>query len=205
MGDILFSLPQANIKLGAFSLGWRHNGRDSVSNHQPHHCLLNRLFRRRSKKASKLRVTGLCAVNSPHKWPVTRKMFPVDDVVMLGAFSETTRQFIYLIITAIVSTAPIMITLYNPGYSIPCKMYTHPLQWRQWAWWHFKSPALWCFTQPFIQGADQRKHQSSASLAFVRGIHRRPVNSPHKGPVTRKVFPFDDVIMDYYNVVQPGV
>ena len=44
-------------------------------------------------------------------------------------------------------------------------------------------------------GIDQRKHQSSASLAFVRGIHRRPVNSPHKGPVTRKMFPFDDVIM----------
>ena len=44
--------------------------------------------------------------------------------------------------------------------------------------------------------ADQRKHQSSASLAFVRGIHRGPVNSPHKGPVTRKMFPFDDVIMD---------
>ena len=42
--------------------------------------------------------------------------------------------------------------------------------------------------------ADQRKHQSSASLAFVRGIHRGPVNSPHKWPVTRKMFPFDDVI-----------
>ena len=43
--------------------------------------------------------------------------------------------------------------------------------------------------------ADQRKHQSSASLTFVRGIHRGPVNSPHKWPVTRKMFPFDDVIM----------
>ena len=43
--------------------------------------------------------------------------------------------------------------------------------------------------------SDQRKHQSSASLAFVRGIHRRPVNSPHKWPATRKMFPFDDVIM----------
>ena len=43
--------------------------------------------------------------------------------------------------------------------------------------------------------ADQRKHQSSASLAFVRGIHRRPLNSPHKWPVTRKMFPFDDIIM----------
>ena len=47
------------------SLQWRHNGRDSVSNHQPHDCLLNRLFGRRSKKTRKLRVTGLCAGNSP--------------------------------------------------------------------------------------------------------------------------------------------
>ena len=44
-------------------------------------------------------------------------------------------------------------------------------------------------------GEDQRKHQSYASLAFVRGIHRWPVNSLHKGPVTRKRFPFDDFIM----------
>ena len=45
--------------------------------------------------------------------------------------------------------------------------------------------------------ADRRKHQSSASLAFVRRIHRWPVNSPHNGPVTRKMFPFD-VIMAYH-------
>ena len=42
---------------------------------------------------------------------------------------------------------------------------------------------------------DQRKHQSSASLAFVWGIHQGPVNSPHQWPVTQKMFPFDDVIM----------
>ena len=46
-------------------LQWRHNGHDSVSNHQPHECLLKRLFRRRSKKTSKLRATGLCVGNSP--------------------------------------------------------------------------------------------------------------------------------------------
>ena len=46
-------------------LQWRHNGHDSVSNHQPHDCLLNRLFRRRSKETPKLRVTGLCEGNSP--------------------------------------------------------------------------------------------------------------------------------------------
>ena len=45
----------------------------------------------------------------------------------------------------------------------------------------------------YIQGSDQRKHQSSASLAFVG---KWPVNSPHKGPVTRKKFPFDDVIVN---------
>ena len=47
------------------SLQWRHNGHNNVSNHQPHDCLLNRLFRRTSKKTSKLRVTGLCVGNSP--------------------------------------------------------------------------------------------------------------------------------------------
>ena len=82
------------------TLHWRHNDHDGVSNHQPHGCLLNRLFRRRSKKTSKLRVTALCVgnspgpVNSPHKGPVTRKMFPFDDVIMLrwpfswGAISD---------------------------------------------------------------------------------------------------------------------
>ena len=63
------------------SLQWRHNGRDGVSNHQPRHCLLNRLFRRRSKKTSKFRIAGLCAGKSPvtgefpAKWPVLRKIF----------------------------------------------------------------------------------------------------------------------------------
>ena len=49
----------------------------------------------------------------------------------------------------------------------------------------------------FYSDADQRKHQSSASLAFVRGIYRGPVNSPHKWSVTRKMFPFDYVIMQW--------
>ena len=71
---------------------WRHNDHDGVSNHQPHGCLLNRLFKRRSKKTSKLHVTGLCAgnspgpVNSPRKGPVTRKMLPFDDVIMRLSF-----------------------------------------------------------------------------------------------------------------------
>ena len=55
----------SRVSTHRFSLQWRHNGRDSASNHQPHDCLLNRLFRPRSKKTSKLRVTGLCVGNSP--------------------------------------------------------------------------------------------------------------------------------------------
>ena len=53
-------------------------------------------------------------------------------------------------------------------------------------------------------GTDERKHQSSTSLAFVRGIHRWPVVPPHKGPVTRKMFPFDDVIMGFYHSLGGG-
>ena len=85
-------IPQLRCKTKGWitsnTLQWRHNDHDSVSNHQPHGCLLNRLFRRRSKKTSKLRGTGLCVgsspgpVNSPHRGPVTRKMFPFDDVIM---------------------------------------------------------------------------------------------------------------------------
>ena len=70
------------------TLHWRHNGHDGVSNHQCHNCLFNRLFWHRSKKTSKLRITGLCAGNSPvvgefpQKWSVMRKTFPFDDVIM---------------------------------------------------------------------------------------------------------------------------
>ena len=90
---------QRTVSTSARSLPWRHNGCGSVSNHQPHDCLLSRLFRRRSKKTSKLRVTGLCAGSSPgtgefpHKWPVTRKIFPFDDVIKLCVAFELIRAW----------------------------------------------------------------------------------------------------------------
>ena len=52
-----------------------------------------------------------------------------------------------------------------------------------------------CLLNRLLRHRLERKRQSSVSLAFVRGIHRWPVNSPHKGSVTRKMFQFDDVIM----------
>ena len=84
---------------GESTLLWHHNGSDGVSNHQPHDCLLKGSFRRRSKKTSKPRVTGLCVGNSPgpmystHKWPVTRKMFPFDDVIMTTYFGHPQPGF----------------------------------------------------------------------------------------------------------------
>ena len=77
---------------------WRHTERDGASNHRPLHCLLNRLFRRRSKKHQS--STSLAFVrgiqggpeNSPHKGPVTRKVFPFDDVIMVnGAIPKRCR------------------------------------------------------------------------------------------------------------------
>ena len=71
-----------------WTLQWRHNEHDGVANHQLRDCLSHRLFRRRSKQTPKLRVTGLCAGNSPvtgefpAQTPVTRKMFPSDNVIM---------------------------------------------------------------------------------------------------------------------------
>ena len=59
----------------------------------------------------------------------------------------------------------------------------------------FRITSLTIVYSTVYSGTDQRKHQSSASLAFVRGIHWGPVNSPHKWPVTQNFFPFDVVIM----------
>ena len=93
------TMPVMKYEEVLLSLQWRHNGRDGVSNHQPHHCLLNRIFRWRSKKTSKLRVTGLCVGNSPvtgespHNRPVTRKIFLFDDVIMCwrGTYLRMTK------------------------------------------------------------------------------------------------------------------
>ena len=76
------------VALSILALLWRHNGHGSVSNHQPHDCLLNRLFRRRSKKTSKLSVTALYVWNSsrtgkfPAQMSSNAESFSFDDVIM---------------------------------------------------------------------------------------------------------------------------
>ena len=167
------------------SLQWRHNGHDGVPNHQPHDCLLNRLFRRRSKKTSKLRVTALCAGNSPltGEFPAqmdsNAKMFPLDDVIMMTRYFLQHRPFVWMTSYSSKKIARVTITVAS-----------------QWARWRLKSPAPRLFSQVFVQTQITEKNHSSASLDFVWGNHRRwPVDSPQKGPLTRKMFPLDDVIM----------
>ena len=136
------------------SLHWHHNGRDSVSNHQPHDCLFSRIFRRRSKETSKFRVTGLCVGNSPgtgefpHKWPVRRKMFPFDEVIMDSfhfridirglwyvADRPTHKQLrCYVAKTTFAKSIPALLT--NPGVNQMAKMLkttlSNILLWLKW-------------------------------------------------------------------------
>ena len=83
-----FLLGQLGLHIFSKTLLWRHHGLDGVSNHQPHECLLDRSFRRRSKKTSMLRATGLCAENSPETGEFPAQMASnaenahIDDVIM---------------------------------------------------------------------------------------------------------------------------
>ena len=111
-------------------------------------------------------------VNSPHKGPVTWKIFSFDDVIMVHPVAAQPDILVIMIhyTDVIMSRLASQITSLTVVYPI------------------------------VYSDADQRKYQSSVSQAFVRGIHRGPVNSPYKWPVTRKMFPFDDVIMSWGNV-----
>ena len=130
--------------------------------------------RKHQSSASLALVLGIhrWPVNSLHKWSVARKMFPFDDVIMLRRYSANFVSMCFRLSHSInhyndviMGAIASQITSLTIVYSI------------------------------VSSDADQRKHQSSASLAPVRGIYRGPVNSPHKWPVVRKMFPFDDVIM----------
>ena len=116
--------------MSPYALQWCHNGRNSISNHQPYDCLLNHLFRRRSKKTSKFRVAGLWPVNSPHKWPVTQKMFPFDDVIM----GVTKPQWVNN--PSIITTPMLSTTIPDHCGSMPAGLYKKGKSMN--GWW------LWC-------------------------------------------------------------
>ena len=165
-------------------------------------------------------------VDSPHKGPVTRKMFPFDDVIIHvyrnPCFSSYVLSFSHHLATRFLGrdsqskhirdfgltedTPSLDRTVWLLG--VYCKqMYLevkypensrdmpNALQWRHNGRDSVSNHQPHECLPTVYSDADQRKHQSSASLAFVRGLHRRLVNSPHKCPVARKMFPFHDVIM----------
>ena len=223
MASFLCGWPGDVTCLDTYSLKWCHDERNGISNQQPDDCLLNGVFGRKSKKLqSHAYVTGVCEgihrwpVNSPHKGSVTREIFPFGDVVMQRASSvclacfpppwrheDSTPHFAvfweqhylyYLILQCLnactaVNNAIFFVWLAG-GHTC---LDTYSLQRRHNERDGVSNHQLRDCT--VYSGADKRKHQSSAPLAFVRGIHRWPVNSPHKGPVTRKMFSFDDVII----------
>ena len=137
------------------SLQWRHNGRDSVSNHQPHDCLLNRLFRRRSKKTSKLRVTGLCVGNSPGTGE-----FPAQMASNAENVSIWWRHHDNFALNTALCFSMKLISFGNNSNT------------------HWKAPRY-----PIIlhhNDVIKWKHLPR-NWPFLRGIRRSPVNSPHKG------------------------
>ena len=123
-----------NPLLAHQTLQWRHNECNGISNHRRLACLLNGLFGHRSKKISKLHVTGLCAgnspvfvlgihrglVNSPHKGPVMQKMFPFDDVIMRVRYRLSVESPIYHVCS---------ITVTALLYGLSCYIGWHYLKW----------------------------------------------------------------------------
>ena len=134
-------------------------------------------------------------VDSPHKRPETREMFPFDDVILDFFWSIYCPPPPHLVLSYV---------------EILCLWFSYPK-----GCYHYSDvimgtmasqiTSLTIVYSAVYSGAEQRKHQSSASLAFVRGIHRWPVNSPHKWPVTRKMFPFNDVIRCIHRLLSPYV
>ena len=101
------------------ALQWRHNGGDGVSNHQPHDCLLKRLIRRRSKKTSQLRVTGLCERNSPvtGDFPAQRAS-NAENISILMTSSWVSTPALLPIFTLLCPFQPLSLSLRPPPISI---------------------------------------------------------------------------------------
>ena len=101
------------------SLQWFYNGLDSVSNHQHHDCLLKSLFRRRSKKTSALRVTGLCAGNSPETGEfLAQRASNAENVSILDAIMMLGNWEIISVCSKVSTITPLLIVEYPPRLSI---------------------------------------------------------------------------------------
>ena len=184
-------LVPVNRVSGEDTLQWRHNKHDGISNHQRFNCLLNHLFKRRSKKTSKLRVTGLCEGN-----PLVTGGFPSQRASNAENVSIWWRHRV--IICGFMVESTIMANT-DRGANEPLSHYCNVIMGAMTS----QITSLTIVYSTVHSCTDQRKHQSSASLAFAGGFHGWPVNSPHKWPVTQKMFSFYDVIMTNPTVPYP--
>ena len=171
--------------------------------------------RKHESSASLCFVRGIhrWSVNSQHKGPVTRKMFPFDGVIMMLYMSQPAAVIVVYADVFTPNSLRAPIRNHQADLWQLCAI-EHKTQFT----YHVRSSKHMCYSRhhsdiimgamasqitslaivysTVYSGADQRKYQSYASLASVCGIHRWPVNSSHQWPVTRKMFPFDDVIME---------
>ena len=120
----------------------------------------------------------------------------------LNVLNGTSKIWIKCIVSELWKGYSLKRYLYTPSTCFRTKYLRRcPLQWRHKNAIASQITGVSIICSNVCSGANQREHQSSASLVFVRGIHRWPVDSPHKGPVTRKMFPFDDVTMHVTDLV----
>ena len=151
---------------------WRHNGCDGISNHQPHECWLNRLFRRRSRKTSMLCVTGLCAGSSP----VTGEFPPqsasnAENVSIWWrhhACCNSARVPLCIRILSLIFTPEQDLFLWDLDNEL-----TNPL------WYGFQSVGFGAHIR--IPSTTWWRYHFPRYWPFMRGIYRSPANSPHKG------------------------
>ena len=136
-------------------------------------------------------------LNSPHKGPVTRKVFPFDDTILRCVYFAASDVYGNTTVWSNANKKTPVLCLFC-AYQISINdLHVRVIHYDDVIMDSIASQitSLTIVYSNVYSSADQSKHQSSESLAFVWGIHRGPVNSPHKWPVTRKIFPFDDVIM----------
>ena len=143
------------------ALRWRHNDHAGVSNHQPPGCLLNRLFRRKSKKTSKLRVTGLCAGNSPGTGEFSAQMASYAENVSIWWRHHGVDLFVSTIVRAkLYSSTDVLHDLTRSIQTEtlrPCWGHSYDLANQAiitvaslWVRWRLKSPTTRLFAQSFV-------------------------------------------------------
>ena len=167
------------IILGEYcTLHWRHNDHDCVSNHQPYDCLLYRLFRRRSKKTSQLRVTGLCVGNSPGTGEFPAQM--ASNAKNVSIWWRHHGYFLWyrmvVCIQCILNAVSFPNVANHSTYACQARRVLNNTIVR------LVTPTHFCFNLSYqIAHMVIKWKHFLRNWAFVRGIQRSPVNSPYKG------------------------